>query len=166
MLLKYLLPLLTLLLAGCATAPTSTIPARKVLPFVEALVTQRAVLTAMGREFMLTGYLATSATGGKRLVVTENLGSVLADVLVKSDGSTFVMRSSRALKPEWIRRFVTADLQCLFGDASGADCHATQLSPSHFVIKNRRYKLDLQIVDTKPGVQPPEMFDETLKGRP
>ena len=78
----------------------STLPARRKSFPADALITQRGVLTVLGRQFTLNGYLASSATGGKRLIVTENFGSVLADVLVKPDGSVQVMRSSRAFKPE------------------------------------------------------------------
>ena len=166
MFLRFLLPLLAALLTGCVNPPHRTTLTGAGLPSVDALVTQRAVLTVMGRQFMLTGYLATSASGGKRLVVTENLGSVLADVLVKPDGATFVMRSSRAFKPEWIRRFIAADLQCLYGDPSCADCPVIRLSPTHFLINRRFYTLDLQVVDTKLGLQPSEMFDESRKGQP
>ena len=130
------------------------------------MVTQRAVLTVRGRQFTLNGYLATSASGGQRLIVTENLGNVLADVLVNRDGTVFVMRSSRAFKAEWIRRFVVADLQCVFGDPPRVDCPGRQLSPAHFVIERHRYKLDLQIVETRSGPQPAELFDETHKTAP
>jgi hypothetical protein len=163
---KLLLPLLLALVAGCATTPRSTIPHTENFLPVDALVTQRGVLTVLGRQFTLNGYLATSASGGQRLIVTENFGNVLADVLVKCDGTVFVMRSSRAIKAEWIRRFVAADLQCVFGDAPRMDCPGQQLSPTHFVIERRRYKLDLQIVETKSGPQPAELFDETHKTTP
>ena len=161
-------PLLWLLLAaGCATPPapgnlphaTNSFPA-------DALVTQRGVLTFWGRQFTMNGYLAISASGGHRLIVTENFGNVLADVLVKRDGTVVVMRSSRAFKPEWIKRFVAADLQCIFGDAPRADCPGRQLSPTHFVIERRQYKLDLQTVEVKPGPQPAALFDETQKATP
>lgn len=163
---KLFLPLLLALVAGCATPPRSTIPhTENPLP-VDVLVTQRGVLTVLGRQFTLNGYLATSASGGQRLIVTENFGGVLADVLVKRDGTVVVMRSSRAFKAKWIRRFVAADLLCVFGDAPRVDCPGRQLSPTHFVIERRRYKLDLQIVETKPGPQPAELFDETHKATP
>ncbi len=162
-----LLPFVTiLLLAGCVTAPRSQIQRPPDAFPADALVTQRGVLTVLGRQFTLNGYLATSPSGGQRLIVTENFGSVLADVLVKRDGTVVVMRSSRAFKPEWIRRFVAVDLQCVFGDAPRVDCPGRRLSPTHFVIERRRYKLDLQIVETKPGPQPAELFDEMHKATP
>jgi hypothetical protein len=117
-----------------------------------------------GRQFTLNGYLATSAAGAKRLVVTENFGGVLADVLVQPDGSVRVMRSSRAFQPAWIRDYLATDLQCVFGGAPRADCPGQWLSPTHCRIERRWYKLDLHIVETKPGPQPAAMFDESKAG--
>jgi hypothetical protein len=157
---KLFFSLLLTLVAGCATVPRSTLSrAPQSLP-ADAFITQRGVLTVLGRQFTLNGYLATSAVG-KRLIVTENFGNVLADVLVKPDGAVHVMRSSRAFKPAWIRRYIAADLQCLFGDVPEAECPGRTLSPTHFVIERRWYKLDLQIVEIKPGPQAAELFDET-----
>ncbi len=163
---KTFFALLLALLAGCATPPRSTLPRGPQSFPADALITQRGVLTVRGRQFTLNGYLATSATGAKRLIVMENFGSVLADVLVKPDGSVRVMRSSRAFKPAWIRDYIATDLQCIFGDAPRADCPGQMLSPTHFIIERRWYKLDLQIVGTKPGPQPAEMFDEAKAGKP
>src|SRR2546423_7634393 len=105
--------LLLLAVCGCATVPQGSLPrvANSFPP--DALVTQRAVLTVLGRQFTLNGYLARSAAGGLRLLVTENLGGVLADVLVRPDGKTQVMRSSPNFRPAWVRRYVAADLQCI-----------------------------------------------------
>lgn len=163
---KLLLPLLLALATGCATPRPSMIPQRASSFPADALITQRGVLTVRGRQFTLNGYLATSASGGQRLIVTENFGNVLADVLIKRNGTVFVMRPGRLFKPEWIRQFVAADLQCIFGDAPRMDCPGRQLSETHFVIERRRYKLDLQIVETRPGPQPAELFDETRKLTP
>jgi hypothetical protein len=153
--------MLLLISSGCATTPhrqiqrpTNAIPA-------DAMITQRGVLTVLGRQFTLNGYLSLSATGGKRLIITENFGGVLADVLIKSDGTVHVMRSSRAFKPEWIRRYIAADVECLFGNNPAADCPGQVLGPNHSLIERRWYKLDLQVVETKPGPQPAVMFDES-----
>jgi hypothetical protein len=163
--LNLIFPLLVLL-TGCATTPRSQIQ-RPTNPFpADALITQRGVLTVLGRQFTLNGYLASSAAGGKRLIVTENFGSVLADVLMKPDGKVYVMRSSRAFKPNWIRRYVAADVECIFGGAPQADCPGQMLSPTHFLIERRWYKLDLQVVETKPGAQPLETFDESKAEKP
>jgi hypothetical protein len=145
--------------AGQASGPAAGLP-------VEGLVTQRAVLTARGRQFALNGYLAQSAAGGRRLIVTEMFGQVLADVLVKPDGTVQVMRSSRLLRPAWIKRYVAADMQCLFGGATEAACPVRRLSATHFVVQRRWYKLDVQIVETRPGPQPPELFDAKQKAPP
>lgn len=163
------LDLLTLslaLLTGCATAPrlqmqrpANTFPA-------DGLITQRGVLTALGRQYTLNGYLASSATRGQRLVITENFGGVLADVLLLPDGSVHVMRSSRILKPKWIERYVAADLRCLFGVASGSDCPGTMLGPNHFLIERGWYKLDLQIVETKPGPPSADLFNPDPATKP
>jgi hypothetical protein len=150
--------LLVAWIAGCATPPRSSIPReRRAFP-ADALITQRGVLTVLGRQFTLNGYLARSAANGQRLIVTENFGGVLADVLVNRDGEVRVMRSSRAFKPKWIRNYMAADLNCIFGDAPAANCPGQMLGTNHFLIKRRWYKLDLQIVAIKPGPQPPELF--------
>jgi hypothetical protein len=158
--------LLMLLAGGCATSlpqhfsrPANLFPA-------DALMIQRAVLTVHGRQFTLNGYLALSENGGKRLIVTENFGAVLADVLVKPDGKIFVMRSGELFRAEWIQRYVVADLNCIFGSAPQTNCPGKMSSPTHFVIERREYILDLQVVETKPGPQPPELFDETKRGSP
>lgn len=154
---RSLLVLLLFVFAGCATTPRSTVP-RASAP-ADALITQRGVLKVLGRQFTLNGYVALSATGGRRLIVTENFGSVLADVLVKPDGSVHVMRSSRAFKPEWIRNYLAADLECLFGNGPRENCPGEQMGPDHYRIVRRWYSLELRTVETKPGAQSREMFD-------
>ena len=152
--------------AGCSTPPkTAFRPASTPFP-AEALVTQRGVLTVLGRQFTLNGYLALSPTGGKRLVVTENFGSVLADVLITPDGVAHVMRSSRALKPKWIRRYLAADVQCLTGGTTVEECPGEMISPTHYLVQRRWYKLDLQTVNVKPGPQPATMFDASRAEKP
>jgi hypothetical protein len=168
---RNVLPLLWFLLAaGCTTPPAPSggpLGAPASLPAIslpaDALVTQRAVLTALGRQYPLNGYLALSAAGGRRLIVTGTVGAVLADVLVKPNGMVFVMRSSKQFRPKWIQRYIAGDLMCIFGGAPDAACPMQRLSENHFMIKRRWYKLDLHIVETKPGLQPAEMFDETHK---
>lgn len=163
--LNLILPVLVLL-AGCATAPRSQIQSSANAFPTDALITQRGVLTVLGRQFTLNGYLASSNTGSKRLVVTSNFGSVLADVLVKPDGKVYIMRSSQAMKPKWIRRYIAADVECIFGTTPRPDCPGQMLSPTHFLIERRWYKLDLQVVETKPGPQSPDLFDESKAEKP
>jgi hypothetical protein len=161
------IPLLAFLfLTGCATAPRTQIQRPADSFPADALITQRGVLTVLGRQFTLNGYLARSATNGQRLIIAENFGGILADVLVTPDGKTHVMRSSRAFKPKWIERYIAADVRCLFGNASETDCPGQMISPTHFFIERRWYKLDLHIVETKPGHQPSEMFDAAKAEKP
>ena len=155
-----------LLLTGCATAWRTQIQRTPNSFPADALITQRGVLTVLGRQFTLNGYLASSSTNGQRLIVTENFGGVLADVLVKPDGKAYVMRSSRVFKPKWIERYIAADVQCLFGNSQQTDCPGQMIASNHFLIERRRYKLELHIVETKPGVQPPEMFNTTKAEKP
>ena len=161
---RLMLLLSLMIFAGCASVPRSTVPRAAVAP--DALVTQRGVLKVLGRQFTLNGYVALSATGGRRLIVTENFGSVLADVLVKPDGSVHVMRSSRAFKPEWIRNYLAADLECLFGHGPRENCPGEQIGPDHYRIARRWYSLELRTVETKPGAQSAEMFDASKAEKP
>lgn len=151
-----------LLGGGCPTQslPGNFLPTDGAFP-ADALLTQRAILTVRGRQFTLNGYLALSGTGAKRLIVMDSFSAVLADVLLKSDGTVHVMRSSRILRPAWIQRYVVADLQCVFGAGQDEPCQVRTLSARHFVIERSSYKLDLQIVRIEPALQPAGLFDET-----
>ncbi len=154
-------------LSGCATAPRTQIQRPAQTFPADALITQRGLLTVFGgKQFTLNGYLATSATNGQRLVLTENFGGVLADVLVTPDGKAHVMKSSRAFKPKWIERYVAADVSCLFGSAITNNCPGETLGPNHFLIQRRWYKLDVQIVNIQPGSQPATLFDATQAEKP
>lgn len=155
-----------IVITGCASVPkTSFRPATSPFP-TDALVTQRGVLTVLGRQFTLNGYLALNATGGKRLVLTENFGNVLADVLITPDGTAHVMRSSRALKPEWIRRYLAADVQCLTGEPVAEGCPGEHLSETHFLVQRRWYQLDLQTVKVAAGTQAATLFDPSRAEKP
>lgn len=151
------------LLAGCAATPPAaehfSRPAN-LFP-INGLLVQRAVFTARGRQFALNGYLALSETGGKRLVVAENFGNVMADLLIKPDGKVFVLRSSRMFPERYIRRQMAADVACVFGGAPMLDCPVTMPETNRFVLDRSGYKLDLRIVETKTGVQPAALFDES-----
>ncbi|HZL12564.1 MAG TPA: hypothetical protein VFC85_00335, partial [Verrucomicrobiae bacterium] len=98
---------LWLLAAGCVTRPPAqNLPRTSNLFPPDALLVQRAVLTVHDRQFTLNGYLALGKTKGERLIITENFGAVLADVLVKPNGKIFVMRSSPLFRAEWVQRYV------------------------------------------------------------
>ncbi|HEY3863461.1 MAG TPA: hypothetical protein VGO59_16410 [Verrucomicrobiae bacterium] len=155
---SFLALLLAWLAAGCA-APLPTRTVASPLP-ADGLLTERAVLTARGKQFALNGYLSQSAAGGRRLIITEMFGQTLADVLIKPDGTVQVLRSSRVLRPAWIKRFIAADVQCIFGGSPGP---VRKLSETHFEIRRLWYKLDVQIVETRPGPQPKELFDTPAK---
>jgi hypothetical protein len=129
-------------------------------------MTHRAIFTARGREFALTGYLALSETGGKRLIISQSLGQTMADLLVKPDGTVHVMESNPSFKEEWIRRYVAADLECIFGEHSRKKCPVQMLDTNHFLIKHFWYKLDLRIVDTRIGPQPESLFDPAKSQKP
>jgi hypothetical protein len=153
------------LMTGCAGPASGLKDARATVTRVsersfpaDALVIQRAILTARGRQFALNGYLALSGTGGKRLIVTQSFGQVLADLVVQPDGTVHVARSSPMLRPAWVRRYVAADLECLLANDPNADCPIQELSPTHFVIRRRRYTLDLQIVEIRPSPLSPDLF--------
>ena len=164
---NFFILLLALLAAGCVTPQPppekNSFRTAQLFP-TEALVTQRGVLTVRGRQFTLNGYIARSATRGLRLIITENLGGVLADVLVKPDGKVFVLKSRPPFQPAWVEHYIAADLKYVFADAPETNCPVQVLSPTHFVIERRWYKLDLRTVDVKPGAQPSEMFTETQEG--
>ena len=127
----------------------------------DGMLVQRALFTAHGRQFALNGYLALSKTGGKRLIVTENFGNVMADLLVKPDGRVFVLRSSRMFPERYIRRLMAADLECIFGGTPKLDCPVVMPDTNRFLLDRGGYQLDLRIVETKVGAQSAAMFDET-----
>jgi hypothetical protein len=164
-----LMLLVSVLLAGCSATKQSlqcTVPLPTQLFPADALVTQRGVLTVRGRQFSVNGYVAKSRTHGLRLIMTENFGAVLADVLVNPGGKLFVMRAKPPFRRAWVERYIAADLMCIFGEATDSDCPVRIVSPTHFTVDRRWYKLDLWTVETKPGVQPAEMFDVTKGGKP
>jgi hypothetical protein len=146
-------------MTGCTTTKTTTTTgARPQFP-PDAFMTHRAIFTARGKQYALTGYLVLSESGGKRLIISQQLGQTMADLLVKPDGTVHVMQSSPAFKPEWVRKYVAADLECIFGKHPQKKCPLQVLDPNHFVIKHFFYKLDLRIVETKTGRQPESLFD-------
>ena len=164
--------LFALLTAGCAAPEAGTIYNPPALPHparlfpAEALVTQRAVLTVHGRQFTLNGYVAKSEARGLRLIVTENFGGVLADVLVKPDGKVFVLKTGPPFRPAWVENYIAADLKSVFDDRTKADGSLRMLSDTHFVIERSGYELDLRTVAVKPGPQPAEMFEVPGGGKP
>lgn len=155
------------LITGCATTKSKAVTGASERHFpANAFMTHRAIFTARGRQFALTGYLALSETGGKRLIISQSLGQTMADLLIKPDGTVHVMQSNPAFKEEWIRRYVAADLECIFGEHSRKKCPVQMLDTNHFLIKHFWYKLDLRIVETKIGPQPQSLFDPAKAQKP
>ena len=161
--------LLAWLAAGCATTerpPAANVPRPGPAFPADAFITQRGTLTVRGRQFTLNGYVAKSSALGLRFIMTENFGGVLADVLVNADSQVFVLQAKPPFRPAWVKNYIAADLKCLFSDRAETNCPMQTLSPTHFLIERRSYKLDLRTIETKPGPQPAEMFREPRGGTP
>lgn len=149
-----------LLITGCATSkPKGRAEAIERHFPANAFMTHRAIFSARGKQFALTGYLALSETGGERLIISQSLGQTMADLLIKPDGTVYVMQASPMFKEKWIRKYVAADLECIFGKNPPKKCPVQMLGPNHFLIKHFLYKLDLRIVETRNGPQPENLFD-------
>ena len=158
--------LLLVVATGCATPRPGTATGRPP-PFPpDAFITQRATLTARGRQFTLNGYISRSQRGGMRLIVTENFGNVIADLLVGPDGAATIIRSSGLLRPEWITNYMASDLKCVFGATPDAGCVLDAPSADHLMIERRWYRLDLRTVEIKPGAQPTHLFEAVERGAP
>src|SRR5215467_15058816 len=133
--LAILVSLSLLLVTGCATTKSKpTFAAERHFP-PNAFMTHRAIFTARGKEYALTGYLVLSESGGKRLIISQPLGQTMADLLVKPDGTVHVMQSSPAFKPEWVRKYVAADLECIFSNHPKKKCPVQMIDANHFLIK-------------------------------
>ena len=150
-----------LLAAGCATVQKDSSERIANLPPADGFQTHRAIFTALGKQYTFNGYLATSHTGGQRLLITENFGMVFADVLIKPDGKIYVMQANKIFTPRRIRKYVARDLEALFSNRICEPTPVKQLGPGHLFLKRSFYSLDLRIVQTKTGAQPDSMFDET-----
>jgi hypothetical protein len=166
---NFFIVLFAMLASGCAMQkfiepPPMAHPSR-LFP-AEAFVTQRAVLTVHGRQFALNGYIAKSETRGLRLIVAENFGGVLADVLVKPDGEIFVLKVGPPFRRKWVKNFVAADLKAIFEENAKTDGSVRMLDEAHFVIEHSGYELDLRTVEVKSGPQPAEMFEPAGGGEP
>src|SRR5690349_6649747 len=85
------------LVTGCTTTKTKTTAGAVERNFPpNAFMTHRAIFTARGKQYALTGYLALSESGGKRLIISQPMGQTMADVLVTPDGTVHVMQSTPA----------------------------------------------------------------------
>jgi hypothetical protein len=148
-------------ICGCAGgAQKAAVNPAGIFP-AEAFVTQRAVFSAGTKQYPLNGYLALSATRGKRLIVTGPFDAVMADVLVKPDGTISVLQTSRMFSARSVRYGVASDLQNIFGGTPLLPAPVLTPGTNHFIINHGRYVLDLRVVEIKAGAQPDAMFDET-----
>jgi hypothetical protein len=75
--------------------------------------TQRAIVTAGGRQFTCDGLLEVSPTEGHHLALVCSLG-VVTDLRVKADGGCEVLKVTPLFREDWSRRFVARDLRWLF----------------------------------------------------
>lgn len=163
----FLFSIAVFLIPGCATSKSETKAAVAERNFpANAFMTHRAIFTARGQQFALTGYLAMSETGGKRLIISQSLGQTLVDLLIKPDGTIQVVQAGSVFKPKWIRRYVAADLECIFGKHPSKHCPVQTLGPNHFLIKHFFYKLDLRIVETRIGPLPQSLFEPSQPKKP
>jgi len=142
-------------MAGCAFGPVQP-PSKPLAPSFpsNALVTQRGILKARGREFPLNGYVTTSETGGLRLVLANDFGGVLVEALVDANGKTSVVSAKAPFRKTWVEHYVMEDLKCVFGIGSSTNCQARRVGTNHFLIERRWYQLDLRTVQIKSGGAP------------
>ncbi len=156
-----LLSLVLMLAGGCASTPPSHFTRPDSAFPAEGLIVQRVLLTIHGRQFALNAYLAQNPANGKRLVIAETFGAVMADVLIKPDGTAVIMKSSRLFPEKYIRKLVVPDVECVFGSKPEENCPVSMLDTNHFIMKHGPLTVDLRIVETKPGAQPASLFNES-----
>ena len=118
-------------LCGCATKPAATVwqvqpvaegedrvfaraacALQKVFPR-QYHATQRAIITVRGRQFVCDGFLTVSPAEGWHLAVVSTLGLV-ADVRVRADGSSEVVKVTPLFREDWSRQYVARELRWLF----------------------------------------------------
>jgi hypothetical protein len=75
--------------------------------------TQRAIVTAGGKQFPCDGLLEVSPTEGHHLAIVSSFG-VVTDLRVKADGDCELLKVTPLFREDWSRRFVARDLRRLF----------------------------------------------------
>jgi hypothetical protein len=75
--------------------------------------TQRAIITAGGKQFTCDGLLTVSPGAGYHLALASSFGTV-TDLRVKADGNTELLKVTPLFREDWSRQFVARDLRCLF----------------------------------------------------
>ena len=75
--------------------------------------TQRAIITAVGKQFTCDGLLTVSPVDGYHLALVSSFG-VVTDLRVKADGATELLKVTPLFREDWSRNFVARDLRWLF----------------------------------------------------
>ena len=75
--------------------------------------TQRAIVTAGGKQFTCDGLLEVSPAEGWHLAIVSSFG-VVTDLRVKADGDCELLKVTPLFREDWSRRFVARDLRWLF----------------------------------------------------
>ena len=75
--------------------------------------TQRAIITAGGKQFTCDGLLTVSPVEGHHLALVSSFGTV-TDLRVKADGVTELLKVTPLFREDWSRDFVARDLRRLF----------------------------------------------------
>ena len=123
--------LLGLLLCGCATqnhfAALAVLPddGTNRLAFSRAeqtiqnlfparyRATQRAIVTAGGKQFTCDGLLQVSPAEGHHLAIVSSFG-VVTDLRVRPNGDCELLKVTPLFREDWSRRFIARDLRWLF----------------------------------------------------
>ena len=79
----------------------------------EYRATQRAIVTAGGKQFTCDGLLKVSPAEGHHLAIVSTFG-VVTDLRVKANGGCELLKVTPLFREDWSRRFVARDLRWLF----------------------------------------------------
>ena len=119
-------------LGGCATLPEGTPKTLAQCPAASASVAQQAgrslaerypphagmtlrgVVTVWGKQFACDGFLTRSSQGELQLALMGSMG-VLAQVRWSREKGTEVLRTARWFRRAWVEKYVSRDLELLFG---------------------------------------------------
>ena len=75
--------------------------------------TQRAIITAAGKQFTCDGLLMVSPADGHHLALVSSFGAV-TDLRVRADDVTELLKTTPLFQADWSRNFVARDLRWLF----------------------------------------------------
>ena len=127
----FLAALVATFAAGCATQKTFTTPAifpedgsnHAAFSRAEQMLinlfpaqyraTQRAIVTAGGKQFTCDGLLQVSPADGHHLAIVSSFG-VVTDLRIKANGDCELLKVTPLFREDWSRRFIARDLRWLF----------------------------------------------------